>query len=131
MPTQTNAGDYTVYYKVEPDEGYSGGVGSTSLGSATMAKANGWCTLSPTSSNGWGSVSMWDSLTRSFTVAHHGGSLSYVKGGSSQDNIKVLPNGDSYTLTCNKKISSAVTITVTSAATTNFKAASATYTCEL
>ena len=41
--------------------------------------------------------------------------------------------GNSYTITCTykNKISSAVTITVTSAATTNYKAASATYTCNL
>ena len=129
VPQGTNAGSYTVHYKVEPDEGYSGGIGSTSLGSTTIAKANGWCTLSPTSSSGWGSIGWMDVKIGSFTVTHHGGGLSHVKGGSQQDNISVAPNGNTYSLTCTKKISSAVTITVTSAATTNYNAASATYTC--
>jgi hypothetical protein len=131
VPTGTNAGTYTVHYKVVPDAGYSGGVGSTSLGSTTIAKANGWCTLSPTSSSGWGSISFMDVKIESFTVTHHGGELSFVKGGSQQDNISVGPNGNTYSLTCTsqKKISSAVTITVTSAATTNYNAAEATYTC--
>lgn len=67
----------------------------------------------------------------SFSVTHHGGGLSHVKGGNSQDQerIGVAPNGNTYSLTCTKKISSAVTITVTSAATANYNAASATYTC--
>ena len=129
VPQGTNAGSYTVHYKVEPDAGYSGGVGSTSLGSTTIAKANGWCTLSPTSSSGWGSIGWMDVKIGSFTVTHHGGGLSHVKGGSQQDNISVDPNGNTYTLRCYEKISSAVTITVTSAATANYNAASATYTC--
>ena len=39
-PTYTDAGTYTVYYKVVPADGYSGGVESTLVGSKTINKIN-------------------------------------------------------------------------------------------
>ena len=127
--TNANTSGYTVYYKVVGDENHND-VASASI-NVPIAKANGICTLSPTSSSGWGSISWMNAKVASFTVTHHDGELSYVKGGNSQDQerISVVPNGNTYSLTCTKKISSAVTITVTCAETTNYKAASATYTC--
>ena len=40
VPTGTNAGNYTVYYKVVPDPGYTGGVEPTLLGTKTIEKAD-------------------------------------------------------------------------------------------
>ena len=126
VPQGTNAGTYTVLYKVEPDEGYSGGVGSTSLGSTTIAKANGWCTLSPTSSSGWAVINKQKNVT--ITVTHHGGTLSYSKT-AGMDEITVSISGNSVTISKPTLKYGWGTVTITSAATTNYKAASATYTC--
>lgn len=131
VPTATNAGSYTVRYKVVPDEGYTGGRESTSLGSVIINKIKGWCELSSTSSNGWGSTS---DKNISFTVTHHGGTLSHIEGGDERDasNIKVNINGDNVNLrsTYTQSIKKdRVTITFTSDATTNYYSASATYTC--
>ena len=131
IPTATNAGSYTVHYKVVPNEGYTGGRNSTLLGSVSIAKANGWCELSSSSSNGWGSTS---AKNITFTVTHHGGTLSYDTNGDSRDasNIDVNINGNNVNLRSSNTQSikkDRVTITFTSAATTNYKAASATYIC--
>lgn len=45
---------YTVYYKVEPSAGYTGGVGPTLLGNVTMNKAYGWIEIN-VQPDGWGS----------------------------------------------------------------------------
>ena len=128
VPTGTNAGSYTVSYKVEPDAGYTGGVASTSLGSKTINKANGYVSLSPSSSSGWRNLSKKEATV---TVSHHGGSLSYSKsGGGTGDYLTVSFNGNQMTLykTGNAIIQNA-TVTVTSAATNNYNAASAIYYC--
>ena len=127
--TDANTNGYTVYYKVVGDENHND-VASRSI-NVTIAKANGICTLSSTSSSGWGSISWLNPKIVKFTVNHHGGELSYIKEGNSEDQEKISVTHDSnnFTITCTKKISSAVTITVTCAETTNYKAASATYTC--
>ena len=130
VPTGTNAGNYTVYYKVVPDDGYTGGVESTSLGTKTIKKANGWVSLSSTSSSGW---MHYPGKSVSVTVNHHGGSLSASKsGGSESQNLSVSFSGNTMNLSVGDGISSGcygVTVTVTSAATQNYNAASATYTC--
>ena len=127
LPTGTNAGSYTVHYKVVPDAGYSGGIGSTSLGSTTIAKANGWCTLSSTSSTGWMSSGK-KSVT--ITVSHHGGTLSPSKSGLNMDNIDVSISGSSVTISKKSGKIGSGTVTITSAATANYNAASATYSCK-
>ena len=126
VPQGTNAGSYTVHYKVEPDAGYSGGVGSTSLGSTTIDKANGWCTLSSNSSSGWQAGIR--AKTETITVTHHhGGTLTAT---SSNSAITVSVSGDEVTISRKALIVlTPVTITITSAATANYNAASATYTC--
>ena len=131
VPTATNAGSYTVHYKVVPDEGYTGGKASTTLGSVSIAQADGWCELSSYSSNGWGTTGK----QLSFKVTqHHGGSLSYSTSGDprDEDNLDIRISGT----TVNVRLLSGqaigkktVTITITSAATTNYKSAKATYTC--
>lgn len=128
-PTGTNAGNYTVYYKVEPDDGYTGGVASTSLGSKTINKANGYVNLSSYSSSGWGST--WQSTSAAITVTHHGGSLSASKsGGTGSGNLTVSFSGNTMNLSTPRSSGCYdVTVTVTSAATQNYNAASATYTC--
>ena len=129
-PTQTNAGTYTVHYKVVPDDGYTGGVESISLGSATMAKANGWVTLSPSSSSGW-TGPRGSTTSASSTISSHGGSLSYTKSGTQifVNSLNVSISGNTLYLSRSSQTRSAcyVTVTVTSAATTNYNAASATY----
>lgn len=128
VPTGTNAGNYTVYYKVEPNDGYTGGVASTLLGTKTINKANGYVSLSPNSSSGWG----WQQRTTSASasISHHGGSLSWSKAGSATDYLNVSISGNTLNLSRNSYLAEvSATVTVTSAATTNYNAASATYTC--
>lgn len=130
VPTGTNAGSYTVYYKVVPADGYSGGVESTLLGTKTINKANGWVSLSSYSSSDWMN---YRGKSASVTVNHHGGSLSASKsGGSGSQNLSVSFSGNTMNLSVGSGIGKGcydVTVTVTSAATTNYNAASATYTC--
>ena len=125
VPTQTNAGSYTVYYKVVPDDGYTGGVESTSLGSATMAKANGFVILSPSSSTGWNAF--MQQVNKSSTITHHGGSLSTSTSG----NVSASISGNTLNLSRPNiyGASNGSTVTVRSAETSNYKAASATYYC--
>lgn len=127
-PTQTNAGTYTVHYKVVPDDGYTGGVESTSLGSATMAKANGWVTLSPSSSSGWRTGGT--TTNASSTISSHGGSLSATKSGTPYaDLLTVSFSGNTMNLSGSNIYQplEGITVTVTSAATTNYNTASANY----
>ncbi|MBO4664723.1 MAG: hypothetical protein J5663_09990 [Bacteroidaceae bacterium] len=127
-PTGTNAGVYEVKYKVEPASGYTGGAGETSLGEFTINKANGYVTLSPNSSSGWGGVT---NKSASASISHHGGTLSLSKSGTYAPMVNASINGQ--TLSLSKTMAygrgDGVTVTVTSAATTNYNAASATYYC--
>lgn len=129
IPTGTNAGSYTVLYKVVPNAGYTGGKGSTSLGSVSIAKANGWCELSSSSSNGWSST---EGKKVSFTVNHHGGVLSYSVNGDPRDeanlNVHISGNKVDVSAISGQTIKKYLTITFTIATTTNYKGATATYT---
>ena len=126
--TGTNAGNYTVYYKVVPNDGYTGGVESTSLGTKTIDKANGWVTLSPNSSDGWGERRSRTSA--SANISHHGGSLSCSKNSGSSGFLNASISGNTLNLSRNSQIITGKgSVTVTSAATTNYNSASATYYC--
>lgn len=128
VPTGTNAGSYTVHYKVEPDAGCYGGVASTSLGTKTINKANGWVTLSPNSSDGWGERRSRTSASAS--ISHHGGSLSCSKNSGSSGFLNASISGNTLNLSRNSQIITGQgSVTVTSAATQNYNAASATYYC--
>ena len=129
IPTATNAGSYTVHYKVVPNAGYTGGRESTSLGSVSIAKINGWCELSSSSSDGWHTTA---GKKVSFTVNHHGGELSCELNGDMRDQANLAEsisgNTVSVRLIGGQTIGKQVRIMITSAATTNYKAASAIYT---
>ena len=129
IPTATNAGSYTVHYKVVPNAGYTGGRESTSLGSVSIAKINGWCDLSSSSSDGWHTTT---GKKVSFTVNHHGGELSCELNGDMRDkanlNESISGNTVSVSLLGGQTIGKQVRIKITSAATTNYNKATATYT---
>lgn len=129
IPTGTNAGSYTVLYKVVPNAGYTGGRVSTSLGSVSIAKINGWCELSSSSSDGWHTTA---GKKVSFTVNHHGGVLSCELNGDMRDkanlNESISGNTVSVSLLGGQTIGKQVRIKITSAATTNYNKATATYT---
>lgn len=126
-PTGTNAGVYEVKYKVEPAEGYGGGIGETSLGEFTINKANGYVQLDPNSSNGWFSSGSKNAYAN---INHHGGSLSVSKSGGYPSNLNANVSGNTLVLSKVSPLFPATCIvTVTSAATTNYNAASATYYC--
>ena len=131
VPTRTDAGDYTVYYKVEPDEGYTGRVASTRLGSATMAKADGWCSLSPSYGTGFGPY-RYENSGCDVKVTHHGGTLSFKKRGSNSAHVKYRVDGPNwvriYKFGNYMDYGTGVTVTVTSGETTNYNAASANFT---
>ena len=87
-------GTYTIYYKVEPSVGYTGGVGSTLLGNVTMNKAQGWINVS-------GGDEDWDqegSMVLTITSSH-GGAISVVASGG----FSAVYNGvNTVTVTSNK-----------------------------
>ena len=126
LPTATNAGSYTVYWKIEGDDNYNS-ILIESLGNATIAKANGYVTLSSYSSSGWNSG--FSSKSVSVTVSHHGGSLS-VNSTSYSDFLIIDTSISGNTVTISKRNMynhGTGIVTITSAATTNYNAASATY----
>ena len=131
VPTATDANNYTVHYKVVPDEGYTGGVESTSLGKISIAKADGWCSLTPSSSSGWNTTA---GKTENIKVNHSGGELSCtITSGSKTDinNLTVRASSNSVTvrLRTDKVLTGRVTIKITCIATKNYNAASASFTC--
>ena len=123
--TDANTSGYTAYYKVTGD-GNHNNVASASI-KVAIAKANGYCTLSSTSSDGW---LLPKSKNETITVTHHGGNLTYSKSGYNTDNISVSFSGNNVTISKIDKYALCYgTVTITSAATNNYHAASATYTC--
>ena len=129
VPAPTNAGTYTVYYKVEPAAGYTGGVESTSLGSKVINKANGWVSLSPSSGGDFNSFGHADYYV---SVNSHGGSLSYTKSGTNSDNVSVeVQSGTIVRIWKPNTVApgQGTTVTITSAATNNYNAASANFSC--
>lgn len=126
VPTGTNAGKYgKIYYKVEPDGRYSG-VDATLIGEASIAKGEGWVTLSSYGTSGWSSYA---TFTRTFTISsHHGGAISlYVPTGR----ISATRNGN--VVTVKKLVVADCTsdfVTVSCGETENYKAASARYDCK-
>ena len=128
VPSKTNAGTYYVWWYdyVSDTDKYTGTNINTvnSLGSKTINKADGSVTLSATS----GTIIYPN--TTSFTVSSNtsGGTLSVSSGTTSVATASL--SGTTITVTPKAVTSDGGTsvITVTSAATTNYKAATATYT---
>lgn len=114
-PSYTNAGTYTVYYKVAK-AGYTTVTGSEVV---QINKAPGWVTLSGSS----GTITYPND--GSFTVeSYHGGALSVTTSSNSVATATI--SGTKVTIKSGTTANTA-TITVTSAETTNYTAASATY----
>lgn len=123
--TNANTSGYTVYFKVVGDENHND-VASASINVA-IAKANGWCTLPESESPYWGDPD-WI-ITYTLDVDHHGGTLSYSKSEGMND-ISVSISGNSVTISKAEHKVGPGTVTITSSATTNYNAASATFTCK-
>ena len=127
LPTSTNAGSYTLWYYVEGDANHN----STSKTDITcsIAKADGYVILTPSSSTGWNDKKV---TRQTVSVEHHGGSLSYTK--SNNNNLMVTLNEKNNTVTIQKNNPqlpfAGETVTITSMATTNYNSASAVFTCE-
>ena len=117
MPTYTNAGEYTVYYQVSAP-GYTTKTGSVTI---TINKADNTLTLSATS----GTIKTPTSITFTITTNTSNGALSVVS--SDTNKVKATISGKTVTLTPGTTSGTAI-ITVTSAETTNYKQATATYT---
>lgn len=125
IPTATNAGEYTVYYKLVGGDDYED-IEEQSF-TVSIAKANGFVVLSPSSDNNI----MWQKIggnpSATFYATHHGGTLTYA---TSSNSLNISQSGTRFTVSksnFNKQIFSE-TITITSAATTNYKAATAVFT---
>lgn len=124
LPTSTNAGTYYVWYYVEGDSDHTDtGVSSTAV-TVTIGKANGSISLSATS----GSVTAGQTASISVS-SHHGGTLSGSATGGDTGRVgSITASGSTISVPTNGVAAGSVTITVRSAATTNYKEASATYT---
>ena len=116
-PTYTNAGTYTVYYKITK-AGYNTVSGSKPV---VINKANNTLTISPTS----GSITAPNTTTFTVTKNTSGGSLSV---GTSNSNVATATISGTTVTVSPGTVDGTATITVTSAATTNYNSATAKYT---
>ena len=128
VPTRTNAGSSTVYWKVVGNDYYYDKSGGNF--SVTVAKANGFITLSQSS------LSYTDPYqTKTVSVASsHGGSLSYSKSGTYASFYTVSINGSTISIKWNSladpgSIQVDADVTIYCAETTNYTAASANVHC--
>ena len=129
IPTATNAGEYTVYYKLVGGDDYED-IAEQSL-TVNIAKANGFVVLSSYHSS---QDKKWISrgeLTEQVSVTKsHGGSLSWkfdIPGGGKSD-PQVTRQGNTFTLQKeNKEAYYQLYFIITCAETTNYKAAQAKY----
>ena len=122
VPQATNAGSYTLYYKVNGAPGYAD-VAATPLGTVTVAKATPTITLSANSGNVFERGRI-NTFTASTSSASEGSTLSVSSSNTSKANVSI----SSGTVTVTGVSSGSATVTVTSTATTNYNAGSATYT---
>ena len=123
VPQATNAGEYTISWKIVGDANHNDLNGTTTI-TAKIQKANGWCRVTPTSN-------YFDSHAEicSITIVCHGGSLThnsqyyYVNFGSINNGIASgsIQHKSSAGSNWNE------TITITSAETANYKSASCTF----
>ena len=128
VPTRTNAGSYTVYWKVVGNDYYYDKSGGNF--SVTVAKANGYITLSPSS------LSYTDPYqTKTVSViSSHGGSLSYSKSGTYASYYTVSIDGSNISIKWNVPVDPGsmqvdADVTIYCAETTNYTAASANVHC--
>ena len=125
VPTGTNAGNYgNIYYKVEP-EGYYLGVEPTLIGQASIAKAQGWVTLSPSYTTGW---EAYGDRSEYVSISHHGGALTYIQPNTKKVEISIVGNRVSIKKAFNS-LAGGDFFWITSQATQNYTAASAMFSC--
>lgn len=123
IPRGTNANTYTVYYRVVNSTNYSDVAAKTV--SVTIAKAANTLTLSSSS----GSVMAGNSATITVNTNTSGGTLTASASSGDTGRVgSITKSGSTFTVPTNGVAAGSVTISVTSAATTNYKAATATYT---
>lgn len=115
-PSYKNAGTYTIYYKIEK-AGYNTVQGNQTI---NISKASGKVTLSSTS----GTIAYPNTTTTTVTENLSGGTLSVASNNTAV--AKTSISGTTVTIEANTTAGSA-TITVTSAETTNYTQATATY----
>ncbi|MBR6253399.1 MAG: hypothetical protein IKR04_06165 [Clostridia bacterium] len=128
--SRTDVGTTTIYARRVGD---SNNITSTEVNaSIVISQANGYINLSATS----GTV-RYGTASKSFTVSsHHGGTLSVsdnhdVATCSVSGTTVTISNLSGISCGANESVCPTITITVTSAATTNYKQASATYTLKI
>lgn len=130
VPTATNAGDYNIYYKVVP-EGHYLGVEPTLIGQASIAKAKGWITLSPSYTTGWDT---WSSKYQTITITHHpGGTVTcrpVTPDMMSASIFNATSTSCSATVTKASGLPGNYGVYFTSAATQNYTAAQAVFLCQ-
>lgn len=130
VPTATNAGDYNIYYKVVP-EGHYLGVEPTLIGQASIAKAKGWITLSPSYTTGWDT---WSSKYQTITITHHpGGTVTcrpVTPDMMSASVFNATSTSCSATVTKASGLPGNYGVYFTSAATQNYTAAQAVFSCQ-
>ncbi len=125
VPTGTNAGNYgNIYYKVEP-EGYYLGVEPTLIGQASIAKAKGWITLSPSYTTGW---EAYGDRSEYVSISHHGGALTYIQPNTKKVEISIVGNRVSIKKAFNS-LAGGDFFWITSHETQNYTAASAMFSC--
>jgi hypothetical protein len=128
VPTRTNAGSNTVYWKVVGNDYYYDKSGGNF--SVTVAKANGFIYLSQST---LGYTDPLQTKTVSVTSSH-GGSLSYSKSGTYASFYTVSISGSTISIKWNSLVDPGsmqvdADVTIYCAETTNYKAASATVHC--
>ena len=130
--TATNAGNYTATCSLQSGYRWTGAEIGNKTVSWSIAQANGYVNLSATS----GRV-RYGTASTSFTISsHHGGSLSVSDNHAT---ATCALSGSTVTISslggisagANESVCPVITVTVTSAATTNYYAASATYTLKI
>ncbi len=130
--TATNAGDYTATCSLQSGYRWTGAETGNKTVSWSIAKANGYISLSATN----GRV-RYGTASKTFTVSsHHGGALSVS---DNHGTATCSVSGTTVTVSslsgiscgANESVCPTITITVISAATTNYKQASATYTLKI
>ena len=120
IPSKTAGGPYTVYWYAISDNNYESASGNVSV---VIARKTGNITLSKTSE----SITAGSKSSVTFTVTgHHGGTLTVIDdNGTATSSV----SGNTVTLSNLSSISSGtIKVTVTSSATGEYNAASASYT---
>jgi len=125
LPSATNAGTYTVYYRVVGNSNYNDKAQASI--SVNVSKVNGYINVMSSTD-----LSYHDPYeTKTITVSHHGGTLSYSKSGTYASSYQVSFSGNTVSIKWNSSEDPSgkqrpAYITITSGSTTNYNAATST-----